>query len=47
MNGSKYLVVGENVIKPQILNRLAEFADSGRIASKFVLGTCDTDFHNP
>ena len=47
MNGSKHVVVGEDVIETKILNRLAEFADSGRIASKFVLGICDTDFHEP
>jgi hypothetical protein len=47
VNGSKHVVVGEDVIETHILNRLAEFADNARIASKFVLRICDTDFHEP
>src|ERR1700733_668089 len=45
VNGSHYVVVGENVIETQVLNSSSEFAHSNRIASKFDLGICDADFH--
>ncbi len=39
------VVVGENVIEAQVLDRSSELPDGGGIASKLDLRVCDTDLH--
>ena len=47
MNGPQNVVVGEDVVKAQILDRSSEFANGGGIASKLDLRVCDTNLHGP
>ena len=45
VNGTEHVVVGDKVIKAQILDRSPEPPNSGRISSKLVLRVDDPDLH--
>ena len=45
MNGTEHVVVGEEVVKAQVLDRSPEPPNSGRISSKLDLRVDDADLH--
>jgi hypothetical protein len=45
MNGTEHVVVGEEVVKTQVLDRSPNSPNRGRIAPKFVLREDDADLH--
>ena len=45
VNGAEHVVVGEEVVKAQVLDRSPNPPNRGRIASKLVLRVDDTDLH--
>ena len=45
MNGTEHVVVGEEVIKAQVLDRSPDLANRGRISSKLVLRIGDADLY--
>ena len=42
---SEHVVVGEDVVKAQVLDRSSRTADCDRISSKLDLGVCNTNLH--
>ena len=47
VNRAQHVVVGEEVVKAQILDRSSEFPNGGGIASKLDLREHDTNLHGP
>jgi len=47
MNGTQYVVVGEEVVKTQVLDGSPNSPDRGRVSPKFVLGVHDAYLHGP
>jgi hypothetical protein len=45
VNGTEYVVVGEEVVKAQVLDRSTNPTNSGRISSKLNLGIDGADLH--
>ena len=45
MNGTEHVVVGEEVVKAQVLDRFPNPPNSGRVSSKLVLRVDDADLH--
>ena len=45
MNGTEHVVVGEEVVKAQVLDRSPDPPNRGRVSSKLVLGVDDADLH--
>jgi hypothetical protein len=47
VNGSKYVVVGEQMVKAQVFDRSPELPHSGGISPKLGLGVRDANLHEP
>jgi hypothetical protein len=44
---TEHMVVGEQMVKAQVLDRSTDLPNSGRISSKLSLGVNNADLHGP